>query len=423
MNVVCHIPKQAMRSFLSLYFFGRKQKKNTLKGIKDVFLNLIKPGLNQIRIRPGDSNNIQMFINRTRKQIVSVLLLFSLLFLFRNPIELRAEDLFHHFQSLSTIVKADFLKKEGELSGAVEMYERFLENELRNPIKRWKVILSTLLKLCDSYERLSNFDLAMIKYMEMLKLAMDLNDQYYIVKSLEKIGDIHYLTCHYDLSINSFDKAIDIMRETNWQNLRISVIAKKAMSYLVKGEYGKSASSYKDALRLSQLQGINNQIIENLIGLGVAKLYLNQDKIAYSLIQQALRMARDRKYLDLVVRRFTDLAIGLSKTGHVEKLNKLIGDILQTAEYWKFQKNNKIDYFNLGHHNILNGNYAKAIMYLKKSIEIKSTFNNGDISVMALRGLSKAYLALSEFEKNKTTDSKIQDSILKLQIKKPNCYR
>ena len=190
-----------------------------------------------------------------------------------------------------------------------------------------------------------------------LKIMEDLKDQAGIARCYNLIGIIYYYLTNYDLSLEYYNKALKINREQNDVKWIAGNYNNVGMIYKEKGDYNKALMYYKRALKMSQVQSNKNWVANNYGNIGsLYQVMGNPEAIDY--FQKRLEIKEEQGDL-------SGICSG----------NYLIGN------YYNQQ-----------------GEYKKALPFLKKSYKIAKEISLRDLYRKTSAALSITYEKLGDYE-------------------------
>ncbi|MCK5038844.1 MAG: tetratricopeptide repeat protein [Thermoplasmata archaeon] len=328
----------------------------------------------------------------------------SLEFIYEYDIDSALFRLAHHFARSSEYEKGiSYSIEAGEkaannhaLREATRFYEAAIGLIDRSGIEKGKV-LDLNITLAELFELNGMYDEAIIASERAAKVCTECGLSATIDK---RLGFIHFARGEYDLSIQSFERAIEQAKQADDELLLAGCYGGLGKVYLRKGEYEKSLELQENYLEVSQRMEAQKDIGLAYLNLGGVHWHMSEfektvDTWNLSLENMTLAgyelgMAYALNNLGAVNEKLGNLDEALDHYSQCIEIKNKLGDIRGGA----------MSYNNIGIIQDLKGEFKLAIQYYKKSLEIRHKIGDVNGIANAYNNLGTSYLFLKEFDES-----------------------
>jgi tetratricopeptide (TPR) repeat protein len=190
-----------------------------------------------------------------------------------------------------------------------------------------------------------------------LKIMEEINNQAGVARCYNLIGIIYYYLTNYDLSLEYYNKALKINREQNDIKWIAGNYNNVGMIYKEKGDYDKALMYYNRSLKMSQVQNNTNWIANNFGNIGSLFQEMGKPE-AIDYFQKRLKIKEKQGDLS-----------------GIASANYLIGNFYNKQ-----------------------GDYNKALPFLKRSYEIAKRISLRNEVQKASAALSVAYEHMGDYK-------------------------
>lgn len=311
-----------------------------------------------------------------------------------------------NYQNIGNVY--EYLK---EYEKAMENYEKSLALDNKNNSSLGEVICSN--GISSVLIKQGNYEKALNILNKTYPTALEINNQYYISKTLSNLGWVQLKVNNYDTANKNLNEALEITKTHNIKHIQVEVLYRLAELYDKKRETKNAYAFYKEAVKEEKntLGQKNFVYVNNLISkidlqskISDFKVLENETKI------QTLQMARNRNILIITLVTMALLSVALYsvyrqhllKNG--QKILLLEQQALQTQmnPHFIFNALNSIKLY------IINNEQRNAVYYLNKfSKLIRNILDVSKVKEVSLReelSTMSLYMSIENIRFNNSID-------------------
>lgn len=267
--------------------------------------------------------------------------------------------------------------------------------------------LSTIQRESDALSSIKNAKKA-------IKLANNIADKTYLIRSYAKLGTTYKNLDSMDKALDSFLKGLEIANEINnkvWQSNFYNYLGS---AYLQYGQNKIALKYYKQSYTIAIKQNDSVAICNVLNNIGIVFWRGNQLDSSFRYIQKSMLISRDLKDSIGLISSFNNLGMLQSELGNLERAHGYYHQAYELA----FRLNNKWETANVINNlaalniklDLLDGVETSLKEALKISVEIKSSLLESD----SYFNLSEYYKKTKEYEKSLEAYKKYSNIQMKL---------
>jgi len=308
------------------------------------------------------------------------------------------------------------LAEKSELWGEIILARQYYEKALNIYEKLDSLRLVGDLKnnLGRVYEKLSNYEKAIILYLESMKIREKLNDKKGIASSLNSLGLIYFYQENYQMALKYFNQSLQIVTDLNIERGMATIFNNLGMLYFKRNIFDSALYYYNQSLKLdeknSNLYGISSVYlnIANVLSkkqdtINAEKYYFKSlklkeqinDKIGLINIYNSLAVLyqNKKKYSKAIdfVNKANKIANELSNSEGLIQSNKILAEI----------------YDNLG-------NYKEAYYYYTWYIRFRDSVYKVE-NTRYINQLQEQYQAEKREQQIKLANSQLKENELKIK--------
>ncbi len=164
---------------------------------------------------------------------------------------------------------------QGNYEEAVKKYNQSLK--IAEELGGKNGIASTLHQIGTIHQDQGNYEEAVKKYTESLKIAEELGDKSGIAQTLHQIGNVHYQQGNYEEAVKKYNQSLKMKEELGDKSRIASTLHQIGMIHQDQGNYEEAVKKYTESLKISEELGGKNGIASTLHQIGT----IHQDQGNY----------------------------------------------------------------------------------------------------------------------------------------------
>jgi tetratricopeptide (TPR) repeat protein len=152
-----------------------------------------------------------------------------------------------------------------------------------------KALDAIYLYLGGDYEKLNDFNTALLYYNKSLKIDTDLNDTKHEVTNLNNIANVYDEMGNYDKALEYYNKSLQL---TSDPNTIATIYNRVGMIYEKKGDHNKAIDYIKKAIEIDQANGNHSRTVLDMICIASPYINLGNFSEAERYLTQGLEIAK-----------------------------------------------------------------------------------------------------------------------------------
>jgi tetratricopeptide (TPR) repeat protein len=285
---------------------------------------------------------------------------------------------------------------QGDYEKAIEKYTQSLkiEEELGNK----GGIANSLHQLGMIHQAQGNYDKALEKYTQSLKIEEELRNKRGIAQALHQLGTIHHAQGDYKQALEKYTQSLKINEALGDQALVAATLHNIAAIHHVQGEYKQALEKYTQSLRIREALGDMRGIAESLHQLGM----LHEDQDEY---EQAIEKYTESLKIKEALGDKRGIAYTLGQLGNIYKgqgeYDKAIENYNLCLKYSE-ELGDKASFAKclhaLGMIHQAQGDYDQALEKCTQSLKIEEALGDKDGIAITLGQMGRIYEAQKKYK-------------------------
>ncbi len=243
---------------------------------------------------------------------------------------------------------------------------------------------------------LSNFDIALEKYMSALDIYEKNGNQKGISRCLNNMGIIYKTHGEYKKALTTYEEVVNIYLENNDRESLADTYINIGVVYVLIGEYHKALANFNNALAIAHESGNREQEAITLMNSGVIYTKMNDYSKALNYYELALEVSKAIGDKVEISKCLTNIGTNFIALGEFNKaedyirkgllIKEELGDRLSMSNCYNFLA--EISFFRK--------NYTESVTLDRKAVKIKLEVNDPEGLARCYANLGRTFLALGQ---------------------------
>lgn len=289
---------------------------------------------------------------------------------------------------------ASLYDDRGELAEAEDKYNEAVHLAAEKGRKSSMALI--YMSMGDLYKKKSDYNSGICVLQQALQLYEELHDQLGLMKTLNNLGLIYWVSGQLDLALDCFYKALEIGKQLSEDKGIGRILGNIGMLHVAKGEYEKAISFLTQALNILKEPEDRPQLVWTWNNLGLAYFSIGKTSAAIDAYSRCLGLCQQLNWPMEETISVHNLAEAMIQAGSLNEGIKHLteGSTLACKLENKWVESGLAEL--TGRLLSRMGHYNEAEIQLKKSLEIAHKLENPSLKIPCYLGFARLSLAIGE---------------------------